>query len=689
MRLRSIELNNFRQFYGKTPEIQLANGSKNTTVIYGNNGSGKTTLLNAFTWVLYEKFSAAFAAPEQLVNKRAIAEAKPRQAIDCWVSLDFDHENKRYRVRRAFRAYKDEFGAIEQTDKEVFLQIAGDDGRWHYPDRQPEEIIGAILPGSLHQYFFFDGERIEQIVRLDKKSEIAEATKELLGIKILNRSIDHLKACINALEQELKDIGDPETQKLLKDKDKLSEERERLKHDYDIICQELDSQETVKKTLGDRLRQLDDGKQWQEKRQELEKRERETRHALIQARNNFKNAVATRGYMVFLNEAIANFQTLVEDLRRKGELPTGIKRQFVEQLLARERCICGSELLAGTDSHERVCAWMDKAGIAEVEESAIRMSAQVEEIEKQIPQFWEETDREQAKINQHRMEISRIETQLDDLKKKLRTFPNEDIQKLQQRLDETEASIRELTLQQGINQQKRENLKTEIEHLGDRIAKHQMLEAKQTLAQRRIAATLDAMQRLSEVRSRIDRQFRLQLERRVQELFSQISFTPYLPKLSEKYELTLVENTAGIELPVAASTGENQILSLSFIGGIIDRVREWSKNRMLMGPDSSMFPIVMDSPFGSLDEIYRRQVANCIPKLANQLVVLVTKTQWRGEVEREMSDCIGKEYILVYYSPKADCEEDEIHLKSASYPLVRKSPNDFEYTEIIEVFSEN
>ena len=69
MKLTSIKLFNFRQFYGKTPEILLASGEQNTTIIHGNNGAGKTTLLNAFTWVLYEKFTAAFASEEQLVNK--------------------------------------------------------------------------------------------------------------------------------------------------------------------------------------------------------------------------------------------------------------------------------------------------------------------------------------------------------------------------------------------------------------------------------------------------------------------------------------------------------------------------------------------------------------------------------------------------------------------------------------------
>ena len=217
------------------------------------------------------------------------------------------------------------------------------------------------------------------------------------------------------------------------------------------------------------------------------------------------------------------------------------------------------------------------------------------------------------------------------------------------------------------------------------VAKHKMNEEKQVIAQRRIAATQDAVERLTQVRARIDKQFRLQLEGRLQEIFSQISFTPYVPKLSENYELTLIENTAGEEAEVAASTGENQILSLSFIGGIIDRVREWSENKMLMGPDSSTFPVVMDSPFGSLDEIYRRHIARTIPKLANQLVVLVSKTQWRGEVAQEMANCIGREYVLVYNSPKPDCEKDAIELSGNHYPLVQQSPNEFEYTEILEV----
>jgi len=684
MKLTSIKLFNFRQFYGKTPEILLASGEQNTTIIHGNNGAGKTTLLNAFTWVLYEKFTAAFASEEQLVNKRAIAEAKLKESIDCWVELGFEHHNRRYQARRLCRAYKTEAG-VEQSRSELYLQIAGDDGRWLLPQQLPDDIIGRILPTSLHQYFFFDGERIEQIVRSDKKSEIAEATKTLLGVEVLNRSVKHLKEARKTLESELAVIGDSETKTLLKEQAKLEQENEHLSKRQVEITKELKHQEELKKTLGNRLLELSGAEELQQLRDELEAREKLLREQLQQAKDALKRAISTRSYTALLSDARAEFRAIVDDLRKRGELPGGIKRQFVDDLLKKQCCICGAELIEGSHAHQQVSAWMDKAGIADVEETAIRMSVQVDEIDKQVPEFWKDVDIQQENIAKWRAELSGIETQLDDIKKKLRSFPNEDISQLQKRLDETEEKIRDLTLETGANQQQISRIANDIEAKVKQIAKHKMNETKQSLAQRRIAATQESIERLIEVKARLDIQFRSSLEKRVQEIFNSISFTPYIPKLSDKYELTLTETTIGTETIVAASTGENQILSLSFIGAIIDQVRDWIQDNTLMGPDSSTFPIVMDSPFGSLDEIYRRQIAKTLPQLANQLVVLVTKTQWRGEVDEEMANHIGRQYVLTYYSPKPDCEEDAIKLGGVHYPLVKQSLSEFEYTEIVEV----
>ncbi|MDF5710808.1 MAG: AAA family ATPase [Nostoc sp. S4] len=686
MKLTSIKLCNFRSFYGTTPEMNLAGGEiHNTTIIHGNNGAGKTSLLNAFTWVLYEKFSAAFASTEQLVNKRAIAQAERGQAVECWVEIGWEHDITRYRVKRSCRVYKNA-SELEAGKTQLTMWVSGDDGKWNLPTQPPEDIINQILPASLHQYFFFDGERIEEIVRSDKKAEIAEATKIFLGVEIIERSITHLKGAKKSLESELTAIGDAETKQLLRQQEKIEREIDSITKRQSEIQQELEYQQTFKKETSNRLRELSAAKELQERRQNLESQKEANREELRKTREALKKVVSARGYTVLLSDTTSLFRKIVDDFKQRGELTSGISREFINELLKSKRCICGADLNAGSHHHNNVQIWLERAGSSTVEETAIRMSAQVDEIDKQAIAFWEEVDREQVRIEQLRQTISQIESELDSIQERLRKDANEEISSLQKRLDEIENKIDELNREQGANQQRIAQLKIEVDALGKQIAKQKLNEAKQVLAQRRINATQDAIERLTEVKNRQEKQFRLQLEKRVQEIFTEISVAPYIPKISDKYELTLVENTAGIEAQVAASTGQNQILSLSFIASIIDRVREWSeKRKMMMLPDSSTFPIVMDSPFGSLDEISRRHIANTIPKLANQLIVLVTKTQWRGEVEEEITEKIGREYVLTYYSSKPDCEQDYIELGGERYSLVRQSPNEFEYTEIIEV----
>lgn len=687
MKLTSIKLCNFRSFYGKTPEVTLAGGDiRNTTMIYGSNGAGKTSILNAFTWVLYEKFSAAFASTEQLVNKRAIAESQPGQPVECWVEVGWEHEGNRYRATRGCRVYKNESDVIEAGKTQLKIQVAGDDGKWYFPLQQAEEIITQILPLSLHQYFFFDGERIEEIVRSNNKAEISEAIRTFLGVEVIELSIKHLKDAKKSLETDLKHIGDPETKQLLTKQEKQELEIENINKRQTEINQELEYQQTFKKEISNKLRELSAVKELQERKQSLESQKNSLLEGLKKTRENLKKVISARGYTVLLSETTAKFREIFTDLKQRGELTAGISQEFVNDLLTSGRCICGADLREGTHTHFHVKNLMKKAGSSTVEETAIRMSAQVDEIDKQALGFWEEADREQGRIKQLRENIDQVELELANIQEQLRKDPNEEISGLQKRLDEIEAKIDELNREQGANQQELSHLKAAIDALIKQISKQKQNEEKQSLAQRRINATQDAIERLSEVKNRQENQFRLQLEQRVQEIFSDISFTPYIPKISEKYELSLVENTTGIEAPVAASTGENQILSLSFIASIIDKVRDWSERRkMMMVPDSSTFPIVMDSPFGSLDANSRRHIARTIPRLANQLVVLVTKTQWRVEVEEEIADKIGKEYVLVYYSSKPNCEQDFIELGREKYSLVRQSLNGFEYTEIVEV----
>ena len=687
MKLNYLQLCNFRQFYGKSPQIEFASGDRNTTVIYGNNGAGKTSILNAFTWVLYEKFTAAFASPELLVNQRAINEAGTEQAVECWVELQFERDRQLYQLKRKCYATKAE-DRVYCSESKLFMLVAGDDGRWYPPLEPPDEIINRILPASLHQYFFFDGERIDGFFRQNHNCDIAEDTKELLGVKVLDRAIEHLKKAKRTLQEELQELGDARTKELLSQQIKLEREKDASEQRIAEILRQVAELEERKANLSQQLLEISGADEIQRHKLELLDRQKSLKQNIVRDKDSLKKLLSDDAYLVFLPAIADRFSDLLQRLRDRGQLSSGLKQEFIQQLLEQQRCLCGETLTPDSDAYHNVKSWLKKVEIKNVEESAIRLETQVSKIESQSESFWQRLDLQQAEIQHRYLELNRIEAEIAKANKQLNSYPNRNTQQLQQSIEAVEERLKKLILEQGEQNQQQSDRTQQLERLNQQVAKHQLTETKQQLARRRIATAAEAIARLNEVRTRLEHQFRLALEQKVREIFSFISFTPYLPKLGSNYQLTLVENSSGVELPVAASTGENQILSLSFIGGIIDRVRQWSHRHTLVGYDSSTFPVVMDSPFGSLDRIYRRQVAKAIPQLANQLIILVTKTQWQGEVETETSPLIGREYVLTYYSSKTDCESDWIELQGGTYSLVEGSLTNCEYTEIVSVESE-
>ncbi|MGQ9870114.1 hypothetical protein [Leptodesmis sp.] len=552
------------------------------------------------------------------------------------------------------------------------------------PPELPEDKIGQVLPESLHCYFFFDGQRIDRIVKSENKSEISRAIRTLLSVEVLDRAINHLKEAQRSLNRELADIGDPETKRPVKEKESLMDEKAGLEARREEIIGEIKAYEEQKQKVTTQLRELDQVGQIQTRRDDLKQQAEEIQAQLERSEDKLRRTISARGYMVFLADAIAQFRNLANDLRQRGELPAGIKQQFVEDLLTEGSCICGTELKQGTKARRQVESWLDRSGIEQVEEAVIQMGGKVNSIERQIPEFWAEVEQEQASIENLRRHLLTLENQLDDIREQLKGNEDINVSGLEKRLEEIEDKIIDLHREDENVARDIEECEGEIVDLNQQIKEFKAKGKQQPLIQRQIKAD-DAIERITEVRSRVDQKFRVVLEQKVREIFRQVSFKTKVPKLTENYELVLIENLTDGESIVAPSTGENQILSLSFIGSIIERVRYWSQKHSLIWLDSSSFPIVMDSPFGTLDENYRRQIAKLIPTLADQLVVLATKTQWRGEVETEMEPYIGKKYVLVFNSAKPDCQPESIVLNGETYPLVRQSPNEFEWTEVVEV----
>jgi hypothetical protein len=118
-------------------------------------------------------------------------------------------------------------------------------------------------------------------------------------------------------------------------------------------------------------------------------------------------------------------------------------------------------------------------------------------------------------------------------------------------------------------------------------------------------------------------------------------------KMSSDYGVSLV-NDAGTQLP--KSGGENQLLGLAFTAALVEfaKLRENAEGfRLLKG---TVAPLILDSPFGQLDESYRTTVAEHVPEMAAQVVLMLSGSQGSGGVVEALRARVGKEFVLVRHN---------------------------------------
>ena len=251
---------------------------------------------------------------------------------------------------------------------------------------------------------------------------------------------------------------------------------------------------------------------------------------------------------------------------------------------------------------------MEHVGLSEIEETAIRMEAEIESNERQVAEMFERLDKERAQFAANKKRLAQVETHLSSIREQLKNGPVEQSRDLERAREQTEQDIDRIRAQQVENRLTIQTLSDELRKKQQAIDEMEVKTKEQELCRTRYSICREVINILKEVRRRQQVHFRADLSDRINRIFSEISIKPYAAVLNPDYTLSVYETPGG--LPVPLSTGEMQVLSLSFIGGVIEQARVFAARRdRLPGPDSSTFPLVMDSPFGSLDPHHRGQVA--------------------------------------------------------------------------------
>lgn len=685
-------MENFRQFFGTQTMVFSDHPDRNVTVAYGANGSGKTALLNAFTWALYEETSPGFDLPKEVVNHRALSEAEDGQDVTARVVVVFEHENQEYTVERVtIHRKRPGSAALPVREGALTVSFVDEGGRTHNRTDDADWTINRILPHRLHRFFFFDGERIENLVKPDSYAEIEDAIKTILGLTIIERSIKHLDDARKVLEKEYSAVGSDEVKAIQVDLDRSRAEREAKVETRRQTIENRAASTAQLDGVNARLAELSEAAELQRKRAELEEALERIRSELTARRKSLSSRLSDGGFLAFVEGMVTRASTTYDTLRERGQIPSNIQLQLVEDLLERGECICGSELHEGDGHYLKVAEWRQRSGRQDVEEAWMQLSANARAFTTRRKEFFDyvhETNLERAGL---RDQEAKAKDKLSGIQDAISGLDSDEIQGLERRRDELKHAIEADVLTLAFLERDLQQLDKDIAKLDrDFEAAGDALE-KARVAQRRVVVAREAREVFSSILRLRTEEVRRQIDARVKQVYSDISFKPYVPSLSENFRLDL-RKTSGTdeEFSVAKSTGENQILSLAFVGAVAEHARDRYKEASSRsdGPltfSGGIYPVVMDSPFGSLDENYQRDIADAIPSLAPQVIIFVSKSQGLHAVQDVLLPRVGREYVIEYSTPKADQPQETIELKNGTYPYIEPVGGDTEWATVRQV----
>lgn len=206
MKIKEIELNNFRIYNGKNTVDLTTSNDRNIVIVSGENGFGKTTFLMSIVWCLYgkqmeqvdEMYKNEINSKKggyngymiSCLNKIAAANNITKFSVSLTLTgLEMPDELKCNEVK-IIRSYDTQ----NALGDDLLILFDGKLIDEVFPTVPKEEKIDAeeffirerIMPIEIAKFFFFDAERIVAYAKLDsaeQQKNLAIAYSQVLGIQ--------------------------------------------------------------------------------------------------------------------------------------------------------------------------------------------------------------------------------------------------------------------------------------------------------------------------------------------------------------------------------------------------------------------------------------------------------------------------------------------------------------------------
>lgn len=629
MRLEYIQLENFRQYYGQQEAEFSAQDDLNVTVFHGLNGSGKTSLFSAINWCLY---SAGVEGIGELANKRALADLPDNGVLNTSVSVTFRHKAQRYIAKRVMQTTKaGRTTRVNGSTTFTLTRISASGDAQQEPN--PSLVMNAILPENVRPYFFFDGEKMDDLTRADN-SEVQNAVRNVMRLPALERAQSHLEAVAAELRSELRKQGSPEIDRLIQKEEELRSEREATARRRDELREEISLGKQQVSDLEARLRDKEGAKGLQNQRDQVQKSlERLETQQGVQLKGI--QEIMNRAYLSLLGDAADKALRILDEKRERGEIPSGIREQFVKDLLEQTLCICGRPFAEHDEVYQRLQSLLRRTSATELENEVLKLAGTLRAMTTITTQ--QTTDIARQKGNYDRTEIAIEQTykELEEIRHQLSQMPEEDIAGLERQRGKIQRSIETNIADLQSREDRIKAIDAEIEGLKQQKRAAEAKEQKLRLLTRKEQIAQDAADAVARIKEQFFEYARSQIEVETKQVFGHLAWKQdhfQDVSLASDFRLEVIDRW-GTPTRKELSAGERQILSLAFICAMSH----------VAGEDA---PLVMDTPFGRLSGNHLSAVAENLPNLTSQLVLFVTDREWDAASRTNLEPRAGAQYEL-------------------------------------------
>ena len=639
MKLERITLENFRQYHGRQRLEFARDEQRRVTVIHGVNGAGKTSLFLAINWCLYGKSVENIKVVEnvgELASKEATSQARAGERVRTAIELAFQHNGERYLVRRALQGTKQIDDSIEwDTDDDFTMMRTQWDGQAKRVNN-PIGTMNAILPVNVREYFLFDGEKIDNFAKPEAAEQVKQAIYLVLKLEILERARRHLEAVATDYRKELKKVSGRELRDLIEQDEKARAERAKAEERKTELAQEIESARRQIEEIDQRLAEIQAAKALQQQRDRFERDLKQRRAELTTVVGRIRD-LATEAYFAIAQPITNRALQILDEKRERGEIPSSIRQQFVQDLIEQMRCICGRPFKEDSAEHQRLLDLMNSSLPGSLEDDVLDTSAALRSFGERVERQRADLDAAMARRTQLVDIIQSLVAELDDIGRQLKGSPLEEISRLEQKRQGYLADIDSYLVEIGSLTERIEKLTKEIAQLEKAIAQARKDEKREQLLSKKLELAQRSADAIGEMYQIFADDMRGRIEAKTKEIFKQLVWKDSHfqdIRLGPDYNLEVIDRY-GLPARPELSAGERQVLSLSFITAM-SRISEEEA------------PLVMDTPFGRLSSYHRNSITTYLPELADQLVLFVTDEELRDQARQNLEPRIGAEYRLEF-----------------------------------------